>query len=300
MFGAGRSLNVTGSSGEGVPLRAMSLEIRVLGPLEVLVDGSPLRVDTRKALAILALLAVERRPYARDELAALFWPESNDESARSALRRTLSVLRAALGGRWLTVDRSAVALAGIADGVWTDIGTLDGAAARADPESLAEAAALARGPFLAGFSLRDSPEFDDWRATRAVTVERRVVDVLERLTRAAEAAGDWSAAVAVATRLVAALARWGDRAGAVRQYRATVAVLERELGVAPLAETTELYEAIRDERFGPAGRPAPPVPGPADTSGQPGPQGRAALPMVGRDEQLGALLEAYRGASPGG
>ena len=45
---------------------------------------------------------------------------------------------------------------------------------------------------------------------------------------------------------MALLARSGDRAGAIRQYRACVAVLERELGVAPLAETTELYEAIRD------------------------------------------------------
>ena len=52
-------------------------------------------------------------------------------------------------------------------------------------------------------------------------------------------------------RLMAALARGGDRAGAIRQYRTTVAMLERELGVAPLATTTELYEAIRDERVGP-------------------------------------------------
>ena len=61
----------------------MSLEIRVLGPLEVIVDGLPIRVDTRKALAIVALLAVEGRPYARDELATMFWPESDDESART-------------------------------------------------------------------------------------------------------------------------------------------------------------------------------------------------------------------------
>ena len=50
-------------------------------------------------------------------------------------------------------------------------------------------------------------------------------------------------------RLMALLARTGDRAAAIRQYRACVATLERELGVAPLAETTELYEAIRDGRF---------------------------------------------------
>ena len=243
----------------------MSLEIRVLGPLEIHVDGEPIRVDTRKASAILALLAVERRPYARDELAALFWPESDDESARSALRRTLSVLRSALGDRWLRVDRATVALAQHGDGVWLDLAALDTGTQAGAPSSLAAAAALARGPFLAGFSLRDSPDFDDWRATRAVTVERRIVEVLERLVTAAEEGGDAAGAIAAATRLVeldpldeparqrlmAALARGGDRAGAIRQYRTTVAMLERELGVAPLATTTELYEAIRDERVGP-------------------------------------------------
>src|SRR5262245_65843472 len=90
--------------------RSDGLAIRVLGPLEVTVDGAPLVVDTRKALAIVALLAVERRSFARDELAALLWPEADDESARGALRRTLSVLRTALGERWLVTDRSEVRL----------------------------------------------------------------------------------------------------------------------------------------------------------------------------------------------
>ena len=95
--------------------------------------ASRLRVDTRKASAIVALLAVERRPYARDELAALFWPESDDESARSALRRTLSVLRAALGDRWLRVDRATVALAPHGDGVWLDLAALDAGASGGRP-----------------------------------------------------------------------------------------------------------------------------------------------------------------------
>src|SRR3989304_4329432 len=108
-----RSGNVTGSTVERVPLRPMTremppgLEIRVLGPLEVLVDGAPLVGDTRKALATLVLLGGERRAFARDELAALLWPEADDESARGALRRTLSVLRAALGDRWLRGGRAA-------------------------------------------------------------------------------------------------------------------------------------------------------------------------------------------------
>jgi DNA-binding SARP family transcriptional activator len=295
--------------------RSDLLDIRVLGPLEVHVDGEPLRVDTRKATAILALLAVERRPYARDELAAMFWPDSDDESARSALRRTLSVLRAALGDRWLRVDRATVALAEHGDGLWVDLAALEAGGSADDPSSLAEAAALARGPFLAGFSLRDSPDFDDWRATRAVTVERRIVDVLERLASAAEAAGDAAAVIEASSRLVeldpldeparrrlmTALARGGDRAGAIRQYRATLAILERELGVAPLAETTQLYEAIRDERIGSvvvadavpttveAGALAPPL---METPAQ--------LPMMGRRRELVLLRDAHRASAPGG
>jgi len=291
----------------------MSLEIRVLGPLDVRVDGVPLRVDTRKATAILALLAVEGRPYARDELAAMFWPESDDESARSALRRTLSVLRAALGDRWLAVDRATVTLAAHGDDVWLDLASLETGGSAGDRRSLAEAASLARGPFLAGFSLRDSPDFDDWRATRAVTVERRIAAVLERLVSAAEAAGDPAAAIAATSRLVeldpldeparrrlmAALARGGDRAGAIRQYRATVAVLERELGVTPLAETTVLYEAIRDGGSGPMVVVAPatvettePAPAPTERSDQ--------LPMMGRRRDLAALRGALRSSSPDG
>jgi DNA-binding SARP family transcriptional activator/tetratricopeptide (TPR) repeat protein len=307
----------------------MSLEIRVLGPLEVLVDGAPIRVDTRKALAILALLAVEGRPFARDELAAMCWPDSDDESARGALRRTLSVLRSALGGRWLRVDRSTVALVP-ADDVTVDLGVLDAglaaASAGTDVDALAAAASVARGPFLAGFSLRDSPDFDDWRATRATTVERRVVELLDRLGAAAETAGNLPLAADTASRLVeldpldeparrrlmAVLARAGDRAGAIREYRATVAVLERELGVAPLAETTALYDAIRDgtlatdNRAGPhAGSAGSPVveSGAAPAAvpdAPPGPLAPGVLPLVGRDTAVASLVAAHRVATPDG
>jgi DNA-binding SARP family transcriptional activator/tetratricopeptide (TPR) repeat protein len=288
--------------------RSRGLAIRVLGPLEVTAGGAPLVVDTRKALAILVLVAVERRPFARDELAALLWPESDDESARGALRRTLSVLRSALADRWLRVDRSTVALD--PDGTWVDLAVVEDAAGQSDAGTLETAAGLARGPFLAGFSLRDSPEFDDWRATRAVAADRAIAAVLDGLSAASETAGDLAGAIAATTRrvdlepldepshrrLMALLAQAGDRASAIRQYRACVAVLERELGVAPLAETTELYEAIRDARDEAPRTPpsvvtqAAPAPGPAPRPG--------TLPLVGRDAELAAILGAWR--APGG
>ena len=289
--------------------RSAPLEIRVLGPLEIFVDGEPLVVDTRKALAILALLAVEARPYAREELAAILWPESDDESARGALRRTLSVLRAALGDRWLRVDRANIALD--RSGVSLDLADLEAAATATDTAVLRRAAVAARGPFLAGFSLRDSPDFDDWRATRAVAIERTVAQLLDRTADVFAAAGDLAGAVSAAAqrveldpldeaaqrRLMGWLARSGDRAGAIRQYRAAVAVLERELGVAPLAETTELYEAIRDERVRPEAR--QPVKGSPDGHG-PVARVPARLPLEGRDTELATLAAMHRSAAPDG
>ncbi len=299
-----------------------TLEIHVLGPVEVLIDGRPLVVDTRKALAILVLLAVEARPFAREELAALLWPESDDESARGALRRTLSVLRAALGGRWLAVDRSVVALN---SGAGVDLRTLVAATPSGDAAALARAAGLARGPFLAGFSLRDSAEFDDWRAAQAVAAEHAVAALLDRLAAVAEADGDLAGAAAAARRqvdldpidepaqrrLISVLARSGDRAGAIRQYRACVALLERELGVAPLPDTTQLYEAIRDGRVGVASPAAAPALGPespdvaVDRSvaavRQPSaPPVAARLPMIGRDAALASVLAAHRAATHDG
>lgn len=316
-----RSGNVTGLCIGAVPLRLMAvnahpLEIRVLGPLEVLVDGAPLVVDTRKALAILVLLAVDARPYAREELAAMLWPEADNESARGALRRTLSVLRAGLGDRWLDVDRSAVSLPGAA--VRLDLAEVDAAVASGDPDRLRGAARRARGPFLAGFTLRDSVEFDDWRAARASAAERRVAEVLDRLADAAAAAGDAAGALEAARRRVAhdpldevahrrlmrRLAADGDRGGAIQQYRTLVGILERELGVAPLAETTALYEAIRDGTLAPvvavAGTHAEPTSTPAARAAEPGVDRPVRLPLVGRDPVLARLVEAHAWASPDG
>ena len=240
------------------------LDIRLLGPPEVLVDGRPLAVETRKAIAILALVAAEQRPFAWDELAALLWPDSDEAAARGALRRTVSTMRAAIGDGPLRIDRARVALLDAQTRV--DLRLVEDAATSADRAVLRRAADAARGSFLAGFNLRDSPDFDDWRATRSVAVERSVLAVLDRLASVAEADGDLATAIDAATRRLAIdpldeaghvrlmdlLERSGDRSAALRQYRACVAVLDRELGVAPLASTTARYEAIRDAAEAPA------------------------------------------------
>jgi DNA-binding SARP family transcriptional activator len=216
---------------------APQLSIALLGSPAIDVDGRPLEVDTRKATALLAYLAIEGRPLRRDTIASLLWPENDPERARAALRRTLATLRSALGGRWLETSREVVALGG--DGIRLDVAELrrllaecathGHAASETCPrcfEPLRAAAALDRGPFLAGFGLRDSTEFDDWQQLTADQLSRELGGVLDRLADAQAASGDHEHSIATALRrlaldplhepahrrLIASYAAAGDRA----------------------------------------------------------------------------------------
>jgi DNA-binding SARP family transcriptional activator len=85
-------------------------QILLLGAPHIEHDGAPVEVDTRKATALVAYLAVTRRRHTRDAIAALLWPEYNQTRARAALRRTLSSLSKARAQGWLEADGLAVGL----------------------------------------------------------------------------------------------------------------------------------------------------------------------------------------------
>ena len=87
-----------------------ALEISLLGPPRVVRAGRPVSFDTRKATALLAHLALVDRPRPREALCELLWPEQDPEHARGALRRTLSVLRKAVGEEWIDAAADSVAL----------------------------------------------------------------------------------------------------------------------------------------------------------------------------------------------
>ena len=155
------------------------LIIRLLGAPGIERDAAPVTVDTRKAIALLAYLAVSGRSQTREALAALLWPDYDDQHARAALRRTLSALRTALDEPHLAVDRETVALIPGA-GLWLDVAEFRARLAACQTHGhapadvcpacltpLAEAAALYRDDFLAGFTLRDSADFDDWQRLQA-------------------------------------------------------------------------------------------------------------------------------------
>lgn len=290
------------------------LSIALLGPPEIEVDGKPLAVDTRKAVALLAYLAVTKSLPSRDQLATLLWPDLDAERGRATLRRTLSALRTGLGGRWLGSDRNRVWLEPA--GCEVDV---DRAHSLSAPEPdhghgpdqvcphcaepLAAAARLHRDSFLAGFYLRDSPDFEDWQRSEEERQIRSLRRILDRLALALAAGGRFQDAAAAARRRVEIdpldeparrqlmqLLSWdGDRSGAMRVYRDCAAILDRELGVSPLPETRLLYEQIVEGRepSAPAGRVVTAaVTVPVETKSP------AAFPFFGREAELESLRDA--------
>ena len=148
----------------------------------------------------------------------------------------------------------------------------------AAPERLAHlnaAVELYTDDFLAGFTLPDSPAFDEWQFFQRESLRQLYGQVLEQLVQAYRSQQAWDQAIAYARRWLALdqlhepahrmlmrLYAWaGQQAAALRQYQECARVLEAELGAAPEDETTALYEAIRTRQLA--------APGAADRSADP-------------------------------
>src|SRR5579863_9755855 len=160
------------------------LSLFLFGVPRIEIDGTSMSVDTRKAVALIAYLAITRQQYSRDSLATLLWSEYDQSHARAALRRTLSTLNKALKGNWLNIDKETIGLNFHAD-LQIDVqvfcrllaecethGHPASETCTACEQPLTAAVALYQGDFLAGFSLRDSPEFDDWQFYQSDTLRR--------------------------------------------------------------------------------------------------------------------------------
>jgi DNA-binding SARP family transcriptional activator len=225
------------------------LVLKLLGPPRIERGGRAIEMDTRKATALIAYLAVTGQPQARDSLAALLWPDAETERARSALRRTLSTSRTGLGGDELRVEGHRIAL----DAEAVDLDVHRFRTLVADGR-LDDAISAYTGDFLSGFTLRDTSAFDDWQAAQAEALRRELSGVLERLASSEEP----RRAIGYAKRwldldplhepahraLMRIHARAGDRVAALRQFHECERILDRDLGVAPLAATVTLARAI--------------------------------------------------------
>ena len=252
----------------------MNTHLKLLGPVQIIQGcsepemesktGSLPRFRSRRTVALLGYLAVERRPHAREHLAALFWPDHPLSRGRSNLRRELYNLAQMLPDCWQT-DSQAVAFAPAAR-TSIDIDLLKNLE---NEKRWQEAADLLAGEFLEGLYLDDNQEFETWLlAERARWCEHSRV-ILQNACDELIHLGRYAAALPNARRLlrlmpwdgdahlrIMRLLAWtGRREEALRQYALCKQALAEELGIEPCAETEALYRQIQ------AGEPgAPPAP----------------------------------------
>ena len=97
------------------------LTLHLFGSPRLERDGKTVSVSRRKVIALLVYLARERRTHQREALATLLWPEYDASSARTDLRRTLSLVNRALGGDGIVADRETAMLDPDLD-LWSDVG----------------------------------------------------------------------------------------------------------------------------------------------------------------------------------
>ncbi len=309
------------------------LTIRTLGSPELALDSAAVDTSRNKAIALLVYLAVDGQRCRREALAGLFWPEYEQSKAYAYLRRTLWEIKEMLGEGWLEVDRETVGLAGGVDwqldlaafrqalAATTTHGHPPAAVCPACIEPLNRAAELYRGDFLSGFTLRDSPGFDDWQFYLAEGLRQEAGEALRKLSaihgqeRRLDSAIDfgrrWLALDPLneeAHRQVMLLyALHGQRSAALRQYQECMRLLQAEMGIAPERKTTELHQRIEQGQIpaivSAAPLSAPALPASSDPFSGPARPAHFNLPQlltpfIGRERELADLHAWARPAWP--
>jgi DNA-binding SARP family transcriptional activator len=246
------------------------LQARLLGPLEVRVDGAAVTSWNGQRGASVLRYLLSRRQYAcsRDELLEEYWPEAPaGAAARNRLQVAVSGLRRAFR------DVTALNVVEYADGryrinrefrVEVDVDLFElslnaaGAAERSGDREEArtayhEAVALYRGDFAA-----DAP-FEQWTLLPRESLRIKLADALDRLSRLELADGRVDDCIATAHRmlgvdpcredahrlLMRCYAAQGRVYQALRQYEFCSRILKATVDADPAPDTTRLYRAIR-------------------------------------------------------
>ena len=288
------------------------LRIRLLGELAVESSSGSIQLSgSWRARSLLAWLALTPGNHRRADLAARFWPEVLDSSARASLRNAIWTLRRTLGpdgGRCLLATRERVGLSG--PGLWIDVRAFRD---HAEHERVEQALELCRGELLAGLD-------EEWVYEYRDAHNEQVSGVLERLAAQAETSGDLARAIALTRRrvaldplaedaqraLIVRVAAAGDRPAALVAYARLRDRLRRELGISPSQPTREIAAQIRGDA---------PLVAPTDSADRTGttsrspatggwrPGARFPLPpglgqparstFVGRAQELAVLRQAW-------
>ncbi len=226
-------------------------ELLLLGRPCLLVRGAEVTLPTRKALGLLAYLALEGKT-SRERMAAFLWSDWPGQEARRNLRQELYRLQRSAAAPFLAAGPTALALApGLA---------VDALAFRAELAEGATEAALARwrGPFLDGLAV-ESPLYEEWAERRRTVFRELRLSAMARRAAVLETGGALREALdacleflaeneldeAVQRAAMRLHYRLGEREAALVRYQRYVRLLRQELDADPLPETVRLAARIR-------------------------------------------------------
>ena len=219
--------------------------------------GNQLQFRTRKARAILAVLAMHGRPMSRDALADLLWSDRGETQARASLRQTIHELQhmRSCGYSLLAPARDDVSVA--RDALVTDLELIRRAAANGDWPRLLTLLESSDSGLLSDLDGLDG-ELDDWlRGQRAHEPAKTLGAAIEGAERCLAEAGPRAAldlageilrldpANEEATRLAMVAAHQaGDSVALHRHFTALRDRLREDYQAEPSAETLELLAKL--------------------------------------------------------
>ncbi|MEQ8675746.1 MAG: BTAD domain-containing putative transcriptional regulator [Aggregatilineales bacterium] len=235
------------------------LRILLLGHPRITFDDEDVELKRRKALALLAYLAVTGKSHSRDSLTAIFFPDQDEKQARSGLRLLLTDLNKTPVSDFLVVDRNIISLRE-ADDLWIDVAQFLGLLQNNPTTAMMhDAVALYDDHFMQGFTISGSAEYDNWQLISTQHLQKKFIGVLEQLVNHQLLTNDVHGAIETLERwltidpyyevaqrqLMRAYSYIGQRAMALHQYGHLQNLLKQELDESPHPLTLELYEAIQ-------------------------------------------------------
>ena len=270
--------------------------MRLLGGPTLWLDGALEAPPITRPALLLSYLAYRETWVDRDELTALFWPETGQRSAKQSLRALLYQAKRGPHGRALEVELRRVRWA-----LDTDVHTFVKAVSAGDWQAAVD---VYTGTFLERVPGDDSAAFEAWLEQTRGELHNSWRDAALHVADELSAAGRARDASDLLQRLLAydfldedvlqacmrAHASAGDRGRALEAFRTFSTRLAAELDMTPLPSTRQLADAIREgESLARAHPPAPEGTARAQASSTP----RPLTPFVGRRTdllELGSLL----------
>src|SRR5688572_9653589 len=247
-------------------MKKTGAELRILGHTELslagnVTGGAVLRQPKRLALLAYLALATTNGFRRRDQIVGIFWPEQDQMHARTQLRKALHGLRATVGtNAFVTRGEEEIRLDN--DHVWCDAVVFR---RHVEAREWSDALELYRGDLLEGlYPGGVGEEFERWLYEQRSDLRELASRTAWECSSQADLAGDGAAAIAFARRaaelapddeegmrrLIAALDRYGDRAGALRAFSEWQARLQKEFGAEQEPVTRKLVRKVQAHRKG--------------------------------------------------